>query len=80
MNIVKVTNDNPELACFNPLISFILSKLNKFMKKLDDVDKTILNFILEKGINPNEICERIQRSAFTLLCNGYLYNLFHFTV
>ena len=76
MNIVKVTNDNPELSIYNPLIAFILSKTNKFMKTLDNLDKTIFNFILEKGINPNEICERIHRSAFTLLCNGYLYNLF----
>ena len=76
MNIVKITNENPELSSFNPLISFIIAKTNRFMNKIEEIDKSIFKYILDKGVDPNEICERIGRSAFTLLCNGYLYNLF----
>ena len=58
------------------MVSFIISKITVYLNNFDDYDLKILNFLLKSGHCPNENCNRIQNSAFTLFCNGYIYNQF----
>ena len=71
--LYKISTENSELSSFTPLISFIVSKITVYFETFDETDKQILNYLLENGESPNTFCNRIQNTAFTLFCNGYIF-------
>ena len=73
-NLLKLQTESPNLTCFNPLISFIISKINN--NSYNENDISIVKFLFEKKVCPNQYSTRIYNSAFTLLCDGFVFNQF----